>query len=277
MITQLKENGFITTGTSFNENNDNLVKLDVRDIGSIKDIVSKIKPEFIINCSANIQIDLLESDPKLAFSTNSEGAGNIAKISQKYDIRLIHVSTDAVFDGSKGMYTEEDIPNPINIYAKSKVLAEKLIQENCTDYAIIRTNFYGYDKKNRFLFNWIVNKLKQNETIVGFSDVVFTPLEASNLTKIILDIAQKEYCGIIHVASNEVLSKYQFALKIAEIFEFDMNLIRIGSVDDHSNFAAKRPKNTSLSNGKLREISKVSIVSLDDWLIRIRDTMRDLN
>lgn len=247
--------------------------VDVRNISSISDCVLKVKPDLIINCAANVQIDFLEKNPELAYAINSHGAANIAKICQKYKIRMVHISTDGIFDGYKGMYSEEDIPNPINIYAKSKALAEKLVKESVDDCVIVRTNFYGFNQSGKFLFNWVLDTLRQNKQLVGFYDVIFTPLEISNLSRMIFEIAMKNYSGIIHLASNEPISKYQFAINVAESFELNKDLIKRDSVDNHVGYVARRSKNTSLINKKAREILNTPIISLNEWLIKIKETV----
>lgn len=267
IIDILKNSGINTVGTHFNLNNNEIIKVDVRNINSINDYVTKIKPDLIINCAAITQLDFLEKNPQLAFSVNADGAKNVATVSKRNKIRLVHISTDGIFDGKRGMYSEEDIPNPVNVYAKSKAEGEKLVRENSDNYVIIRTNFYGFDKNGRFLFNWILNTLKQHKQIIGFSDVIFTPLEVSNLSEMIKEISMKSYCGIIHLASDEILSKYQFALRIAEVFEFNKDLIKEGSVDDYKDFVAERPKNTSLINKKAKQLMKTPIISLSEWLM----------
>lgn len=257
-------------GTHYNTNHKDGLKLDVQDMNSINDCISKTVPDLIINCASNIQIDFLERNPDLAFSVNANGAKNIAIASEKHKIRLVHISTDSVFDGKKGMYVEDDIPNPINIYAQSKFRGEQLVRENSNNHVIIRTNFYGIDQEGNFLFNWILKNLQQNIHITGFTDVIFTPLEISNLSKMILEISATDYNGVLHLASNEHISKYEFALRIAKIFGFDGDLIKKGSIDDHVNFVAKRPKNTSLSNKRAIRLLDTKIVSLDDWLYNIK-------
>lgn len=262
-----------SVGTSYNADN-NTLKVDVRNINSINDCIQKVKPDIMINCAANVQLDYLENNPEVAFSINSEGARNVAKLAKQNEIRLIHISTDGVFDGLKGMYSEDDIPHPINVYARSKLLGEEFVKENTDDYIIIRTNFYGYHSQGKFLFNWIINTLKQNKELTGFDDVIFTPLEVINLSRMISEIAITNYRGIIHLASDEAISKYQFALKIADIFHFNKDLIKKGSVDE-ANFIAKRPKNTSLLNIRSKHLITTPIVSLSSWLHDIKTQLEN--
>ena len=245
-------------------------KIDIRKMDSVTLCVDKFNPDLIINCAANVNLDFLENNPDLAFSINSEGAKNVALVAKKKCIKLVHISTDGVFDGAKGMYTENDSPNPINVYGKSKFLGEKLIQENLEDHIIIRTNFYGINQKNTGLLNWIIQRLSDGERIIGFDNIIFNPLHVSDLSKLILEIAQSDYRGVLHLASNDVLSKFEFAVKVADIFHLNKNLITKGTSND-IDLIATRPRNTSLSNKKSQKILNAKINSLNESLITIKN------
>ena len=245
-------------------------KIDIRKMDSVTRCVDKFNPDLIINCAANVNLDFLENNPDLAFSINSEGAKNVALVAKKKCIKLVHISTDGVFDGAKGMYSENDSPNPINVYGKSKLLGEKLIQENLEDHIIIRTNFYGINQKNTGLLNWIIQRLSDGERIIGFDNIIFNPLHVSDLSKLILEIAQSDYRGVLHLASNDVLSKFEFAVKVADIFHLNKNLITKGTSND-IDLIATRPRNTSLSNKKSQKILNAKINSLNESLITIKN------
>ena len=164
------------------------------------------------------------------------------------------------------MYTENDKPNTINVYAKSKLLGEKLIQENSDDFVIIRTNFYGFNPNNSSLFNWVLESLSQTKKIVGYSDIIFNPIEISNLCELIVDIEQSNYNGILHVSSDKPISKYEFIVEIAKNLGYNTNLISCDSIDNYE-LVAKRPKNTSLDNKKLKQNFHTKIISMKDWLL----------
>ncbi len=255
--------------TCYNDCEETQLSLDIREKNSIEKIINEIKPQCVINCAGNIQIDKLEKNPDLAYSINAEGAKNVAQISKNHEIRLIHISTDNVFDGTKGMYKEYDDSNPIHIYGKSKKLGEKFVSENSDNFVIIRTNFYGIDPKGRDLISKILQTLRENNPFFGFDDVIFNPLEVSNLSKMIYEFTKNDFRGIIHVSGDEVISKYQFARKVAEIFDFNTNLIKKGLIEDAKLFAP-RPKNTSLSNQKSKKFLKTQIISLENSLRKIR-------
>jgi len=270
IVNEFRNNEIKVIGTNYNKNSSDEIHFDITNMDSIVSCVKKYSPQVIINCAANVNVDDLENNEKLAFSINAYGAENIAKVCKNNKIRLLHISSDAVFDGKKGMYVEEDMMNPINIYAKSKMLGEKLISKNLENYVIIRTNFYGFHKQHKFLFNWILSKLKNNERFTGFNDVFFNPLEVTNLSKMIYELSEKNFCGILHLSSDEIFSKFEFATKISEFFGFDSNLIKKASIDELG-LNAKRPKNTTLVNNKAKNLLDTKIQKLDSWLRDIQN------
>jgi dTDP-4-dehydrorhamnose reductase len=239
--------------------------IDITKMETIENSISKIRPDVVINCAAITNVDKIEVNPLEAFSVNAEGAKNVALICSRYKIRLIHISTDSVFDGKGEFYKENDIPNPINEYAKSKKAGEDYVSNNIENHSIVRTNFYGEHMGGEFLFNWIIHNLKNRKQIIGFDDVVFTPLEITNLSNMLLELATSDHRGIIHLASDNAISKYQFAKTVATTLGFDDSLISKGSITNMK-FIAKRPLNTSLDNSLARKTLFTKPVSLEDWL-----------
>jgi len=244
-------------------------KIDIRNKNSIFDILEKIKPDLIINCVAITDLDFLEDNPEIGFEINSEGTKNIALASKKYNTKLIHISTDSLFDGKKGMYDENDNPKPINVYAKTKLLAEKYVLREAKNYLILRTNFIGYDSEGKNLLNWMVSKLSKGETIVGFNDVYFTPIEVSYLSSLIYKLSSIDKNLILNLSSDKKISKYDLAILLSDLFLFDKNLIKMGSSKDLF-FKAKRPKDTSLSNMRSKKLLNENFSSLDDSLKKIK-------
>ena len=238
---------------------------DICNIESIKKKIDEIKPDYIINCSALTNLDQIESNPATAYAVNAYGAKNLAIVSLKKKIKFIHISTDSVFDGKKGSYKEEDLPNPINEYSKSKKMGEDLIKEISEKHVIVRTNFYGNNQDGKFLFNWIVKNLQQKIPITGFHDVIFNPLEIENLSSMIIELFHSDFLGTIHLSSNYSMSKFEFATTIAKKLNYDTSLVKKGSIKK-ANFIAHRPLNTSLSNSLAKKILKTLPLSLEDWL-----------
>jgi len=266
--TNLGISAFVTN----HNNKSKKLSMDIKNKKSIDDIISLTEPDVLINCIVDSRVDFLEQHPENAYSVNSIGAKNIALSASTYGLKLIHISTDSIFDGKKELYTEDDIPNPLNIYAKSKYMAENYVSECCKNSVIVRTNFYGYNIHGKFLFNWIWNMLKENKTINGFTDVIFSPLEILNLSEFIIELASNNYNGILNLSTGIPISKYDFAKKIANVLKFNEKLICESTLES-STLIATRPKNTSLSNEKMKSFLKTPIMSLDNWLKDIRSTL----
>lgn len=273
MLNVLKKSHIISVGTYYNKKKYLTLKLDITNIKSVEKSFSKFRPDIVINCAANTDLDYLEKNPREAYLVNSDGVRNITMIAEKYGSKIIHISTDGVFDGKKGMYSEYDKPNPINVYGKSKLLGELQVKEYSTNYVIIRTNFYGINNQGKFLFNWILANLRKGSTFTGFEDVLFTPLEISNLCETIKDIAKTDFVGILNVASSESINKYEFAKTVACKLGYDKNLVKRGSINNFE-FHALRPKNTSLMNSLLKNTIEFQEISLCQWLDSIRDKIR---
>jgi len=248
------------------QNISNSIKLNAVNIEEVEKYLISVKPETVINCVGIGDIDFLEKNPTIAYKINSDSAKNIAKICNKLGIYMIHISTDSVFDGQTGMYKENDKVNPLNIYTKSKALAENYVQDNAKNSVIVRTNFYGFDKKNKWFFNWIINSLSLGKKITGFTDLIFNPLEISNLSNLLIELTTIKHEGILHLSSNDFLSKYDFIMKVASVFNFDKNLI----IKGNSSFPVKRPKNTTLDNSISKRILKTPITPLDLCLKNIK-------
>jgi len=268
VVKQLEANNFVALGTKISKTSKTL-SLDITQKQELEKIILEFNPDCIINCAASVDVDFLENSPETAYSINSDGVKNLAELCNKYNKRIIHISTDSIFDGIQGNYNENDIPNPINVYGKSKEIGEKYLRNIHQNYVIVRTNFYGYHNEGKFLFNWIKRSLESKKQISGFDDVIFSPVEIGNLSEIIQEFVMNDFKGTVNISSNDNITKYDFALKIAKCFDYDSSLISKKSINSF-NFIAKRPKNTSLDNNYALKILKSKILSVDDGLDKIK-------
>jgi len=216
--------------------------------------VEQTKPDFVIHCAALTNVDYCEEHPNEAYNQNVLASIHMAEVAEKVGAYLIHISTDNVFDGEKGNYTEDDTPNPINVYGKTKLEAEQKVSLICSRSCIVRTNIYGWNKRNKFsLAEWMLSKLTNNEELPGLYDVFFSPILVNDLTKAFFKLLEKNYKGIIHIAGSEFCSKLDFAYMIAEIFGLNKNLIKPVSIRELG-LKAPRGKNTTLNVSKAEEI-----------------------
>ena len=174
----------------------NLVKYE-----HIKNIIDTIKPDYILNTAGLTNVNDCEKKIIQAFEKNVKIVQNLSSICKEYKIKLIHISTDHLFNGKNCFYSETDKPKPLNVYAKTKFLAENIIKQRLKNYIIIRSNFFGWDKKgsNKF-FSWIFENLQNKNYIRLYSDVFFSPVSTSFLLKIIKKLIEKDFSGIINVS-----------------------------------------------------------------------------
>ncbi len=214
------------------------------------EIFDQVQPDYVIHCAALANLDECESDPAFAELLNSELPGEIARVTSGR-AKLIHISTDAVFDGNQPDYTEDDEPNPLSVYGKTKLAGEWAVMEANSDAIIARINLFGWSLKgNRSLAEWFFYNMQAGKAVKGFIDVMFRPMLANHLSDVLLNMLSANLSGLYHVVGSEVTSKYEFGLQIAKTFGFDQHLISPLSVKDFG-LKAVRANNLSLSTAKV--------------------------
>lgn len=220
--------------------------------GVIEELIETHKPEIFLHCAAMANVDACENDPELAHQVNAELPGQIAEACLKHSVHMIHISTDAVFDGSRGDYIEEDDTNPLSVYAKTKLAGEHAVLSANPEALIARVNFYGWSKTgNRSPAENFVNKLAQGREMMGFTDILFCPMNILDLSALLVEVSSLDLHGIYHMVGPEAMSKCEFGRRIAEKFGFDASLIKPVSVNESGLKAARSP-NLTLSTEKLR-------------------------
>jgi dTDP-4-dehydrorhamnose reductase len=234
--------------------------------GACSRIIEQAKPEVIIHTAAMAIVDECENQPERAERVNSELPGTLAEISRKLGIQMLHISTDAVFDGQRGGYSEEDKPNPLSVYARTKLSGEQAVTGANPDAMIARVNFYGFSLRGqRSLAETFVKNLEAGEKMKGFTDVFFCSLYVLDLSKILIKMLQSKLSGLYHTAAHECISKYEFGIRIAQRFGFNTDLILPIPVND-SGLVAKRSPNLCLNVSKLEKVLGESMPMQDDGL-----------
>jgi dTDP-4-dehydrorhamnose reductase len=230
------------------------VRLDLSLPDELEKLLDTAKPDLVINCAALANLDVCEGNQDLAYRLNAAMPGELAEITAKRDIALVHISTDAVFDGQRGDYREEDQPNPINVYARTKLAGELAVASANPKALIARVNFYGWSLfGKRSLAEWFFNNLSAGNKVNGFTDVLFCPLLVNDLADLLLEMSEKQLCGLYQVVSSEYLSKYQFGRLLAYQFGLDENLIRPASWQA-GGLLAVRSSNLTLRTDKLQKV-----------------------
>ncbi|CUU07378.1 dTDP-4-dehydrorhamnose reductase [Candidatus Thermokryptus mobilis] len=221
--------------------------LDITNRSDVKNLVVYFNPDVIVNTAAYTNVDGCELNRELAWRVNVEGVRNLVHSARRVDAKLIHISTDYIFDGKNGPYDENAIPNPINYYGRTKLASENEIKIGGIRFAILRTNvLYGVGKnvKSNFAL-WLYNKLSSGEKIKVVIDQIGNPTYVDDLAFAILKVVEFDKEGIYNVGGRDFVSRYDFAVKLAEIFSFDRELI-IPVKTSELNQVAPRPLKSGL-------------------------------
>ncbi len=229
-----------------------VIQSDLTEPGALEKLIDESQPDWVINCAALANLEDCEANPALAEKLNSEIPEKLAYHVAKGGARLVHLSTDAVFDGKRGNYTEEDEPNPLSVYASTKLFGERAVLDANPEAVVARVNFYGWSLSGkRSLAEWFFNNLSTGNKIKGFTDIYFCPLQVNHLANLLLRMLELRLHGLYHVVSSECTSKYDFGIRLASLFGFEESLIEPASVIQSGLRAARSPKLT-LKAGKLK-------------------------
>ncbi len=231
--------------------------IDVTNVELSEKVLTNIQPDVIINCAAYVRVDDAEDNADIAFGVNAIGARNIAKICADINSTLMHISTDYVFDGRKKKpYTEDDFPNPINVYGNSKLAGEYFARNIPERYYVIRSSSLfgaaGASGKGGNFVETMIKKARNGEDIRVVDDMVMSPTYTMDAAGMMRDIIMKDLpFGTYHVANSGYCSWFDFTKAIFDMFEIDVNLIPIKTSAHGSK--AKRPMFSALMSAKIGE------------------------
>lgn len=255
-ISEMIEERFSTLGKIDNVYSESKVlstskdSLDITSINNVREMLIGFRPNIVINAAAFTNVDKCETDLDLAFEVNVLGARNLAIVCKEIDSKLIHLSTDYVFNGNNDIpYKEYDSPNPINVYGDTKYLGEKYVQQFCDKYFILRTSWL-FGKKGKNFVKTIIKIAAESDQIDVVADQVGNPTNSEDLSFHILKLALTDEYGIYHCSGNGSCSWFEFAKKIIEYKNMDclINPIKTKELKQ----VAKRPSYSCLDNLMLR-------------------------
>lgn len=223
----------------------------LEDLKSLPAALKYARPDVVIHCAAVANLDLAEQHPQLTDLVNAQAPGVLAQAAKSRGVPFVQISTDAVFDGSKGNYSEEDLPNPQNTYAQSKLAGEEAVRLVYPEALIARVVFYGWSiSGKRSLAEFFFNNLSQGKRVNGFTDSIFSPLYVRDLADLLLEALSKKLNGTYHFFSNDSLSKYDFGVNVARRFGLDETLITPVQTAQ-GNLLTRRSLNLSVNTAKL--------------------------
>jgi dTDP-4-dehydrorhamnose reductase len=225
--------------------------LDVTNFEKVYKTLKEINPSVVINCSAYNQVDLAETEILKAFSTNAVGPYNLAITCREINAKLIHYSTDYVFDGiKKGLYTEEDSHNPLNQYARSKLLGEELVKQALEDYLILRVSWvYGEGRQN-FIYK-LLQWTKEREVLQIAFNEVSVPTYTGFIVEKTLKALEKGLTGLYHLVPRGYASRYEWAKLTLKLLRMKKVLIPVEK--EIFNLPAKRPDFSAMSCEKIEK------------------------
>ncbi len=200
------------------------VDLDITNQQQLKEVFDTYKPGTLINTAAFTNVDGCELNKEACWKLNVEAVAALIELCRKHNTHFIHLSTDFVFDGTAGPYSEEDQPNPLSYYAKSKYESEKLLMQSDLKWAIIRTIIiYGVvdDHQRSNVVLWTKNSLEQQKDINVITDQIRMPTLAEDLADACVQCALRKATGIYHVSGRELMSIWECVNIVADYFKLD--------------------------------------------------------
>lgn len=222
------------------------IQLDISNRNEVKKIIYDFCPDFIINAAAFTNVDKCESERETAWKINVKGVEYLSEAARVLDSHLIHISSDYIFDGKNGPYSENDIPNPLGYYARTKLASENVLKISGTKNTIIRTNvLYGTAKYSRPDFvKWVVDSVRSGKEIKIVDDQFNNPTFIDDLVQAINRIIELRKEGLYNIGGSEVLSRFDFTMLIADFFNLDKSLIKRIKTED-----LKQPARRPLKSG----------------------------
>jgi dTDP-4-dehydrorhamnose reductase len=248
-------------------------EMDITSKEKIYKVFKEIKPDIVIHLAALTDVDFCEKNPEKAFNINAEGTKNIVEISEYFNSFIVYLSTDFIFNGKKGSpYNEKDIPNPVNIYGKSKLKGEEFVK-NYKKSLIIRTSRI-FGKNGKSFGCKLPYFMKEKKEIFLTNDIINSPTYAFDLSECIIKLIEKDFYGIINMCNEGWCSWYDFGLKMKKILNSDIEIKEI-SFDEFSkifNIPARRPEFTPLSLELLCSLN----IKMRNWEEALISFLREL-
>jgi dTDP-4-dehydrorhamnose reductase len=246
-------------------------RVNLADSAATLALIDRIEPGSIVHCAAATDVDWCEDHPEQTTRINVDAPGLLAKFAYQHDVPFVYISTDAVFDGNLGCYSESDDPCPVNVYAASKLQGEREVLRQNPNSVIARVTMYGWSARRKpSLGEWVFDSLSAGQSVSGFSDVYFSPILVNDLCDVILALLDRAPSGIFHVVGSQRISKYEFARSVARVFGFPTSQIVSITVGE-SGLRARRPQDTSLSTDKVAKALGRPMPDVDSGLRRFRE------
>lgn len=260
------------TGTYCGHPAGDLVHLDATDPMEVRRVITESRPNLVIHCGAFTHVDGCEEKPELSARINVEGTRNVVEAIRSTGVKYVFFSSDYVFDGKAGPYREEDEPNPIQVYGRHKLEAERLIKNRLTRYLIVRVHgVFGWERQGKNFVQRLVANLRDGKTATVPNDQFGSPTYAPNLSAALQELIARDRRGIYHLTGTTVLNRYEFSCLIANVFELDDKLI-IPKTTAELDQKAPRPLKSGLLVEKAKRELKTRLWNAEEALQHMKAT-----
>ncbi|MDD1773040.1 MAG: dTDP-4-dehydrorhamnose reductase [Methanomassiliicoccales archaeon] len=250
-------------------------RLDITDEDETHEVLRRFAPEGVILTSALTNVDYCERNPSKAWAVNAEGTLNVVQACGLVGAKLLYVSTDYVFNGEKGSpYMEFESPDPLSIYARTKLEGERLTMDASTRNLVCRVSvLYGWNKlspKQNFV-TWVIDSLRRGKEVPLFHDQTASPTYAPHCAKVLLGLLESNLRGIFHASGPDCASRYDIGMKVAEVFQLDASLVK-RTTTEGSKLIARRPACSCLDVGKVERELNMKMLPVEEGLRDMRAT-----
>lgn len=252
-------------------------QFDLRDTRQLREVFQRAAPDAVIHTAALADIDYCEAHPAEAREINVEVTAALASLCRESGTRMIFCSTDSVFDGTKGLYTEKDIPNPVNVYAETKVLAERTVLQTLDNAVVTRLSLVMglpvMGAGNSFLAK-MADSLSVGKQVAFPQNEIRTPVDVITLGRAFLELARNNYTGLLHLAGSTRINRYDMARLIAQRLGYSEDLV-MPTNSNAMEGRARRPDDASLDNAKARSLLETPMRTLDEAVDLVLQTKKE--
>ena len=232
-------------------------------------IIGDLAPDWVVHCAAATDVDRCEREPDWATHLNRDMAGYVAGASCQVGAKLVHISTDAVFDGRHAPHAENESPMPINVYGRTKLEGERAVLAAHPKAAVVRTNLFGWNAQPKAgLAEWFLDRLERGLTCPGFTDVTFSPILAYDLASWLWRMLDAGLGGITHIGGGTCLSKYDFGVRLAKALGHDPTRVVEATVKD-AGLPASRPLHLCLQSDRIQRALGDELPGIDEGIERL--------
>ena len=273
LYTIFNKKGYPTIGTYHSVKDSNsLYYVSITEKASLKRTFDKVTPDIVLLNAALTNVDYCEIHKDKAWQINVEGVDDVVELCRLYNSKLVFFSTDYIFDGENGPYSEEEIPRPICFYGKTKLEGENIVR-TLEDYLIIRTTIvYGDEKQKKNFVIRLIDTLKKGEIVKVPYDQIGSPTYALNLSEVVEELVRRAKRGVYNIAGKDIMDRFSFALEICS--EFGLNKDSVIPVETSMlNQIARRPLKAGLKTDKIINEAKREILGVKESLKMLKRTL----